>query len=91
MHVYEIFVGKTITVDGLASKSVTFSEVSSNEHAPGYHAVEGRALVVEWLPVYSDSLLPGAESPKVLCSFRGTVGKQLDHKSARWFAADGEV
>ncbi|TXG72908.1 hypothetical protein EZV62_001487 [Acer yangbiense] len=89
--VYEAFIGETVAVYGLTSESVEVCQVSSCEHRAGNHAVEDCSFVVEWHHVPTDSLLAGAESPKILLCYGGNVDEKLYHKSTCRMAADVQV
>lgn len=83
----EILIGETISVDGLATSTISGSKVSSlsirNEHCRNLahelrnNAMEGATLVVELLSRLSDTLLSGAETAEVLSGLGDNIGTEL--------------
>merc|ERR1719186_1890005 len=71
----EVLVLKLVAIDGLATSTVTGSEVATLAHEAGDHTVEGGALEPK-------SLLPGAESTEVLTGLGDNIWPQLHEDPA---------
>lgn len=87
----EVLVLELIAVDRLPAGPVPGGEIASLAHEPGDHAVEGRSLEVERLPLLSDAFLAGAEGSEVLGGVRRRVFVKLHHDAACGSAVEGHV
>lgn len=77
----EVLILELETIDGFTTSSIASGEVPTLAHEAWDDAMEGRALVVQWLARPPEPLLSGAETPEILSSFWGDIGKQLHHNA----------
>jgi hypothetical protein len=73
----EVLVGELLSVDGLATSSISLGEVTSLAHELGDDSVELAALEVEGLAGLAGSLLTSAESSEVLGGLGDYIGVEL--------------
>lgn len=86
------FIFKKASVDGFASSSITFTEVSSLNHEVFYNSMEKASFVVErFLSSFPNAFLTCAETSEIFTSFGTDVCKQLHHDSADKHIADSNV
>lgn len=85
----EVLVCKALAVDRLASTAVSVSEIASLgfagrerkhlAHELGNDTMQGAALVVQRHSHLAFSLLSGAQTTEILCSFGNYVSAELLH------------
>lgn len=86
------FVFKKASINGFASSSITFTEVSSLNHEVFYNSMKKASFVVErFLSSLPNAFLTCAETSEVFTSFGTDVCKQLHHDSANKYIADSNV
>ena len=86
-----VLLGELLAVDGLASKSVTVSDVLAEPNMIWDYTVDDSSFVVERHAGHPYTFLAGTESPEVLRRQRVRVGEELYHDTADRFGADGDV
>lgn len=82
----EVLIGKLVAIDGLATGTVSSSEISSLQHELGDDAMEGTSLVGELLGVVTDT-----EGTEVFGGLGNDVGIELEDDAAEGGAVGGEV
>ena len=75
----KVFVGDSVTVNGLTSGSISSSNITALNHKMRNDAMENRSLVMQRHSALSDSLLSGAQATEILCSFGNYVSAELLH------------
>ena len=78
----EVFIGESISVDRLASSSVSSSEITALDHEVGDNSVEGTSCV------FAGRIVSFAQSNEVFNSFRYDFSEKIKHDIAPLFSTD---
>ncbi len=76
----EVLVGEPLTVDALATHSVSSRDVSSLDHEVGNDAMEYRSLIPQRLSLLANSHVSLAECEEVLHCFRNSLTISSDER-----------
>lgn len=73
-----------LAINGLATSSISFCEITTLKHETGYHAVEGRSSI-------SKSMFSSGEFPEVFRGLGNHIVVQLEYDATRWLIVNGDV